>query len=98
TANGGASFSPNWQFGLFDNLVVEPLPEALPSLEAEPQTVFTTATTADPVSGDFLVTNQGTGALSVLSAAIDGPDASQFALTPGQTFPMAVSAGGTAVV
>lgn len=97
TVGGGASFSPNWQFGLFDNLVVESIPETLPSLAVEPQTAFTLAGDSSPVLGDFAATNSGTAELRILSATIDGPDAAQFSFPPEQTFPVVVPGQGDPV-
>ncbi|MES2709471.1 MAG: LamG-like jellyroll fold domain-containing protein [Verrucomicrobiota bacterium] len=97
---GSASGSPNLQFGLFDNFVVESVTDTAPLLTAAPQTVFTAAVDNSPVAGDFAVTNSGLTDLRVLSATVDGPDASQFSIAPGQTFPMVIPGGqpGTVAV
>lgn len=100
TANAGGTFSANWQFGLFDNFVVDAIPATVPSLSAATQTAFEVALDNSPVYGDFAVSNSGATDLKVLSAAIDGPDAAQFSISPDQAFPVVIAGGepGTVAV
>lgn len=96
TPGGGGSVSPNWQFGVFDNFVVDEIPD-LPSLAVSPSLGFSAITSAGQSSvAEFTATNASGVDLTITGAAIDGLNAAQFQLDT--TFPLLVPAANAATI
>lgn len=96
TPGNGASSSPNWQFGVFDNFVVDEI-AGIPSLEVSPSLGFTPVTSAGESSvAEFTATNASGAAVTITGAMIDGVNAAQFQLNA--TFPLMVPAANAVTI
>lgn len=90
---GSTAFSPNWIFGLFDNVVVESITGA-PALTVAPGTAFEVANAPGLSPGAvFDAANGGAGEITITGATIDGAHGEQFSFdTP---LPLTIGSGGT---